>query len=182
MRNLPFAYLPIGILLIFGVAGTLGEYRNWKKTETQRYGHGWAQTQTVKESEKLVGPYINEKQNYRLRYPIGWQMTEDGKKITFTNPANPAIKFSFEIQTNPQSLIDIADRLAKPRLAREREYLNVDSYNWTILTFEKDNRLTQKALLKRNDQLFVIEATMPKESWNEFTNTFWEVYKTVVIF
>lgn len=182
MRNLPIAYLLIGLLLILGIVGTWGEYRNWKKTETQRYGHGWAQTQTIKEPEKLVGPYVNEKLGYRLRYPIGWQMTEDGKKITFTNPANPAINFSFEIQTNPQSLIDIADREALPGLAREREYLNIESYNWTILTFEKDNRLIQKALSKRNDQLFVVEASLPKENWNEFTNTFWEIYKSVVIF
>ncbi len=183
MRNLPFAYLLICLFALIGVIGSIWEYRGWRKQEITNYGQGWEQVKSLKEAETLVGPYVNEKLRYRIRYPKNWQVTGDPKKIIkFANPAIREVAININMTESTQSLVDIADNLAKSGLAREREYLNAGEQSFQILTFANSQQIVQKALTKKGQQIIIIQAQTPTKNWNEFELTFKEVYKSLVIF
>ena len=160
----------MGLLGLFGLFGSIWEYKTWRREETSNYGQGWEQTKVLKESETLVGPYINEKQGFRIRYPKNWQVKEDKVSTAFyLDSKSIQVK---QITTN-LNFPDLVDSLASG-VIRDRDYIE----SWVILTFEG----SQKALTQKGNKIYLITAVTPTKNWNEYELTFKEVYKSLVIF
>lgn len=185
MRNLPFAYLFIGLLFIIGVAGTVWEYKEYRRIELQDYGHGWEASESLKDAETLVGPYVNSYQKYRIRYPKWWSATEEGgklakaKEVTLAHPKREDIFIKIFVRSEEKGAKDYADAIGKVSPpARDWDYVN----NLVVLTWDDKVTFKQEALFSKEGILYDIVATCPTSAAKEYELTFKEVFKSFVAF
>lgn len=173
------------VVLALGIAGTVWEYKEYRRVELQDYGHGWEASNSLKDAETLVGPYINAYQKYRIRYPKWWSATEEGGKlakareVTLAHPKREDI--SIKIFVNPETLgaKDYADSISKINPpTRDWDYVN----NLVVLTWEDETTFKQEALFSKEGILYDIVATCSTSAAKEYELTFKEVFKTFVAF
>lgn len=192
----------VGVGIVFSVL----DYRDWKRAETANFGKGSAETATYKAAQTLVGPYTNDVAKIRLRYPDGWEVIEDprfnppvggqdSKKVfNFSDGGRYEIvklkdlfgraTVTVSVQADKRDLNTIIDKEAVGT-SRDREFINTDATNITILTWIPSldsQRVRQLALAKKNGKIYRIEITCEKTSWETLAKTFEEIHKSWVLF
>lgn len=173
------------VILALGIAGTVWEYKEYRKVELQDYGHGWEASESLKDAETLVGPYINSYQKYRIRYPKWWSATEEGgklakaKEVTLAHPKREDISIKIFVRSEEKGAKDYADALGKANPpTRDWDYVN----NLVVLTWEDEATFKQEALFSKEGILYDIVATCPASAAKEYELTFKSVFESWISF
>ncbi|HBC73123.1 hypothetical protein A2379_00030 [Candidatus Amesbacteria bacterium RIFOXYB1_FULL_47_13] len=191
----------LGILLIAGMVFTVWDYRDWKWEETRKYGHGYEDQ--LAPAVALTRTYQNDLVRVRLKYPEEWEINEiSNSALTFEEMVKEGGrvvvaqwpgKMTLSIEKTTRGLPDIADeevRLlnkAGVNLSKEREYISTQETNMTVLTWEKPNAVRQQEVIQRGlaekkGRLAVAEAKVSQADWLKWGKTFWEIYRSIIIF
>lgn len=173
------------VILALGIAGTVWEYKEYRKVELQDYGHGWEVAESLKDAETLVGPYINSYQKYRIRYPKWWSVTEVGGKLAkareviLAHAKDPDITIKITVKAEKLGAKDYADAIGKTKPpTRDWDHVN----NLVVLTWDDKTTFRQEALFSKEGTLYDIVATCPTTAAKEYELTFKEVFKSFVSF
>lgn len=189
--------ITVGVGVVFSVL----DYRDWKRAETANFGKGSAETAAYKAAQTLVGPYTNDVARMRFRYPDGWEVIEDprfkiqdSKKIfNFSDGGRYEIvklkdlfgraTVTVSVQADKRDLNTVID-LEAVGTSRDREFINTDATNITLLTWIPtldSQSVRQLALAKKNGKVYRMEVICEKISWEILAKTFEEIYKSWVL-
>lgn len=187
----------IAILLVaLGVGFTLWDYSNWHQAEYGRYGQGPEANQPTPTPQALANPVQITWAGLRISPPNGWQIIPVSQEPDFllTLPLNQRVEvakitgqdaaITVWLEPTEKGLTLAVDEevQALPKLARERDYFNTDDVSVTVITWQQDQLTKQWAMLVYKGKLVVIEAQAATSVWNSFEPTFWDVYRSVVVF
>lgn len=170
----------VSLLLIVGVGFSFWDYKNWRHIEKDRYGYGPKEAEKWEEARLLDKLFESQKGRWRLRYPGGWTLEERIGEIKIIEPEGEVVMV---IKTRPinKSLPDVADEIGMGA-SRDREYVKGEQGEGvTILTWDGDNYIEQKAISEKSGKLVEISVVGKKENWKDWTLTVQEMYKSLVI-
>lgn len=179
-------YVLAAALLAFGISFSIWDYKNWWKIEHERYGQGPQEGQGLSPAGNLVGPYASSLGKFRLRAPENWDRIATKEGLRFRHPfaqrgIYPTIEASFE--KAELDLPQTTDREAKKHtLTQELDYINTDTTSMVVLTWTDGELTKQLAMAIKNDRLVKIQASCLTSEWKIYANTFWEVYRSLVLF
>lgn len=191
--------------IVVGIVFSVLDYRDWKRAEMENFGKGSAETAAYKAAQTLVGPYTNDVAKIRLRYPDGWEVIEDprfnppaggqdSKKIfNFSDGGRYEIvklkdlfgraTVTISVQADKRDLNTIID-LEAVGASRDREFINTDATNITLLTWiptSDSQPVRQLALAKKNGKVYRMEVICEKTSWETLAKTFEEIYRSWIL-
>lgn len=175
------------VLLIAGVVFTVWDYKNWRWEETHLYGLGKPVEAGYSPAADLGETFTDLVARVRVKYPKDWKMRSNPelekegaklsvKRIEVVEISLGEVKIAVSVQEVKQDLPVIADKMAVG-IVRERDYITSATAAWTILTWSDK----QIALAKKDNRLYVVEATFEKSAWKQFAKTFEEIYRQVVL-
>ena len=179
--------LALGALIIGGMIFTVWDYRTWKKEETNLYGLGKPVETGFSPALGLEGIFTDQVARIRVKYPGEWKMRSNpelekrgaklsSKKIEVMEVEMGGVKIAVSVQEIKEDLPVVADRMAVG-ISQERDYITSATAAWTILTWEG----RQVAVAKRDNRLYTVEVTCEKSAWKQFSKTFEEVYRQIVL-
>lgn len=174
-------------LLIAGVIFTLWDYKNWRREETRLYGLGKPVEVGYSPAADLGETFTNSVAGVRIKYPKDWKIRSNpelekegahlsGNKIEVLEMSSGGVTVTVSVQEVKQDLPVIADKMAAG-IVKERDYITSATAAWTILTWSDK----QIALAKKDNRLYVVEATFEKSAWKQFSKTFEEIYRQAVL-
>ena len=179
--------LVIGSLVMAGMIFTVWDYRTWKKEEINLYGLGKPVETGFSPALGLEGIFTDQVARIRVKHPGGWKMRSNpelekrgarlsSKKIEVMEVEMGGVKIAVSVQEIKEDLPVVADRMAVG-ISQERDYITSATAAWTILTWEG----RQVAVAKRDNRLYTVEVTCEKSAWKQFSKTFEEVYRQIVL-
>lgn len=191
-------FTTVGIILILGMGWTVFfDYRPWVKAEKVNFGQGPGEQGTVGATNKM---FQENGASVRIGYPEGWQVSSVWESKTwfpktdvaiFTPPDDKQVKLTITRFTKKGSLVDIVDAEVEAKKALgwipfgERQYVNgvedVTIVTWQVKQNDKTLIMVQEALAKSGDKLVIVRAESDQTNWKQYSNIFWEMYKSLVI-
>ena len=182
MNRLNKKWILIGGLVLAGVLFTFWDYRNYRKIETENYGHGPGAKIVTWKIDRL---FQNEIAGVRIKYPE--ELKLDEKKMIFTGEG---VTVSLKVQEEKGSLKDWEDKeiagLAKnEQMYGERSSENTERVNMTVINlqrFEGDKTfMVSRYLAKKNNKLCILEFTTDLADWEKNEGNFKEMARTLVL-
>lgn len=182
------AKLTLGALIIGGMIFTVWDYRNWRWEEMHLYGLGKPVEVGYSPAADLGETFTNSVARVRIKYPKDWKIRSNpelekrgahlsANKIEVLEMASGGVTVAVGVQEVKQDLSVIADKMAVG-IVKERDYITSTTAAWTILTWSDK----QIALAKKDNRLYIVEATFEKSAWKQFSKTFGEIYRQAVLF
>lgn len=181
------------------------DYKKWRWEETKNYGYGPIEQQAL--PQELSQHYESKTAGMRIAYPKNWtaETNELFSAQSSTSPVNwtslieektftSVIKLSFPkisvevlmkklpvegpnpLETEVKRLNDMGIVFSK-----ERENVNSDRGNWTVLTWEEDNTTVRYAVTNKGERLVVVKMECGKDAVNQWTRTEDEIIKSMVL-
>ena len=179
------AYVIVAALLVFGICFSIWDYRDWWKIERERYGQGPQEGQGLSPAGKLVGPVASSFGKFRLRVPESWDKLESKEVLRFKHPFAQRGVYPTLTAWSEKTQLDLpqaTDAEAKKyTLTQELDYINTDTTSIVVLTWTDGELTKQQAMAKKNDRLVKIQTSCLTSEWKIYANTFWEVYRSLVL-
>ncbi len=173
----------ISILLIAGMLFTVWDWQRWRQAELSKFGQGQANQITVV-ATPLGKPVSWPKLDFRLSPPQGWTVDMASSAAQLAKFAHDEVQIRVESTSFSDDLAVEADsQVSKlPPLSRDRQYITGNAGAITILTWVEGEQTHQRAMVGRQDQLVIMEATAPTAVWSTYEPTFWVVYQSLTWF
>ena len=179
--------LILGFLIVGGMLFAVWDYKKWRQEETNLYGTGKPVETGFSPALELGEIFTDQVARIRVKYPGGWKMRSNpelekrgarlsSKKIEVMEMEMGGVKISVNVQETKEDLPVVADRMVGG-ITRERDYITSATAAWTILTWED----RQVALAKRDNRLYTVEVICEKSAWKQFSKTFEEIYRQIVL-
>lgn len=175
--------LAVGIgLLVWGIWGSVSEWREFRFIETNNYGQGPDVVKTLQNpAEKM---YQNDLVGVRIKHPKDWAVTTNPKLIgreakwlgEKVRVADFGGVMSMYIERTDKELVDVADEMARVLpVSRERDYYNTNQVSIIVLTYKIGDVEKQVALVKKFGTKLVTVEQSRVGGWEE-------ILKSIVIF
>lgn len=167
MRDMKYV---LAVLIIGGVVFSVWDYKQWRKAETAKYGHGPVASEAVALTKTYFG------KGYRLKYPEGWTASKDKLR-----EATGEVEVGFKAMTTKENLVDIVDREAGG-VTRERDNITNENTVLTVLTWEGADEVRQKGFAKKGEKLVIMEVKLARQLWSKWEKTIREMYRSLVVY
>ncbi len=176
------------IVVTVGVAITIVDYVSWRQAEFGRLGQG-ANVAQPPPPLALTRVYQSDWAGVRWSTPGEWKVNlidvgQVGQRAEVAGIDGGPAQVTVWVEKYEGDLIGAAETETArlPTLVRERQYLNTDQVHAVILTWVEGDRIYQRALFTGGQKLVVVEAAAATSAWSAFEPTFWQVYRSVVLF
>lgn len=164
------------IAVVLGILFSIGDYRAWKKAETEKYGQGWSGQGRVVEIAPLIGPYVNKIWEVRIKYPKDWTFKENkdysetniykkplpipNRRVSIIEFFNSTKSMSINVLGEVVPKMDLVDIVTKEAvgISGDREYKNTDRAKFTVIRWESPSEIKYKAYAKKFKVVYIIEA------------------------
>lgn len=202
--------LIVALLMTLGVGGVFSyrDYKEWKNEELKNYGHGpgglYANPLEAKEH------FENQFVGIKFNYPSEWKI-EVNKRFVVSNPKlvfktyvtpnviqelvgfervtdggkeEVGVNVGIVAKTNLVDYVnaDIVKQIkAGKNLVGERQYINSDRSNWTIVNFVEKDMAVKRAYAISGERMFVIEFRYPPTEEMKVLRTYEEFIKNVIV-
>ena len=67
------------------------------------------------------------------------------------------------------------------KLIKDRDYITTESINLTVLTWNEGELTKQLAMASKDNRLTVVQTSCVQGEWKMYANTFWEVYRSLIL-
>jgi hypothetical protein len=185
----------LAIILIGGVAFSIQDWRQWKQIELANYGKGES-TIVYPTASPLGRLYSHSWGKFRIKYPLGWTVTENklyieskqnkptlnsGERVELVKFESPDTSAKVTVWMESGLGVDLPAFINREGegVSRDREFINTDYANMTILTYEK-NPVRQMAISSKGDRILIIETNTDSVAWVRYAQTFLSVFRSLV--
>ncbi|HJZ06273.1 hypothetical protein A2634_02380 [Candidatus Amesbacteria bacterium RIFCSPHIGHO2_01_FULL_48_32] len=155
--------------IALGVGFSIWDLNQWRHAEMDKYGQGpgGAGDELPVISYQLDRVWQNKEAGVRIRYPGEWPIKENSKFEILNPKIQVLVRFEEKIKISVEKIEGgFSDRVDEEvrnlekvgiKMAREREYVTVETASITILTWEENGQLIQRAMTAKKDWLVIID-------------------------
>ncbi len=181
-------WVVVAVILIIGVMFTLWDYKQWRHAELDRFGQGWADVgQAAREITRM---YQGDLAEYRMRIPQEWKILQKESENRGLKIVGEGVEITSSVTERAGNLADLVDARVmelKGRgipLRQEREYINSEKINLTVLTWQEEVAggraiLHQEAWGMTNEKLVVWNAKYASEEWGKWNKTITAIFASI---
>ena len=183
MNLLTKKWLLVWGLVLFGIMFTFWDYRNYRKIETENYGHGPGDQLVSWEVDQL---YQDEIRRFRIKYPK--ELKLDEKNLTFSNnevSANVSVREKTNGTLKDWEDKEIASFAKNEQMYGERSYENTERTNMTVINFQRfegdQTKMISVYLAKKEDRLYKFIFETDLANWQKNQGNFKLMARTLVL-
>lgn len=193
-----FMKIIITLFLIFGITYSIWDYIQWRHIEFDHFGQGQRDSDIGEQPAKLSNLYSSSYAQVRFKYPDIWELSENpkiqekgfkfGPRLEVLRIERPFVSYilrptlSIEVERVDTGHNDWINKEAeKHTLTEDRSIINNDKAQLVVMTWDEDATTVQEAVGSKEDRMYIFKAVTEKGAWKTYKNTFWEIYKSVVL-